>query len=253
MLPLQVAALADKVNSEPGWQKAKNLIDKGTKTGLGAELILLRKSYDSTKETLKKLDSMMVGKMRDEDEIKAAKAEAQKVLDGPVVAGLITRLNAASTKAKAVAKMKLSKGAVKAATDLAAAFDAAKKALEDEKLTDFDAKLNVMAQHYAAQRKDFKPSAIALQQVLLKLEKNPVAASAQGSEFSGAFRGFQNKIGNLPEFKDLYDNKFDGLFIERMDLKKMSDDQVKAEMLKIVSETRAYMKICLERAKAKGY
>jgi hypothetical protein len=89
--------------------------------------------------------------------------------------------------------------------------------------------------------------------MMAKLEKAPVVATAEGTDFSGAFRGFQNKIGNLPEFKDIFDDKFDGLFLERMKWEKMTDEQIKKEMLKIVSETRAYMKICLTRAKEKGY
>lgn len=253
MLPDAVTDLGSQEYSEPGWQKAKSLIDKATKTGLGAELIALRKSYDGAKDTLKKIDVKMVGKLRDEDAIKAAKVEAQKVLSGSVVQGLITHLDTAAKKATTVSKLKLSKGAVKASTAMAAAFRAAKKALEDETLADFDAQLQHMNLLYAAQRKDFKPSAQKLIDTLKKLEDNPVAETAEGTEFSGAFRGFQNKIGNLPEFKDIYDDKFDGLFTERMDLKKMTPEEIKKEMLKIVSETRAYMKVCLVRAKAKGY
>ncbi len=253
MLPQAVVDLGDKQYSEPAWQKAKSLMDKATKTGLGTELIALKKAYDTAKEPLKKLDAGMVGKMKDEKAIKAAKAEAEKVLAGAAVSTLITRLDSAHKKAVATSKLKLSKGAVKAASDMATAFDAAKKALESEKFVDFDNKLQHMAQLYAAQRKDFKPAAQKLAEVLKQLEQHPVAATAQGTEFSGAFRGFQNKIGNLPEFDGLFEDDFDGLFVERMDLKNMTEEQVKTQMLKIVADTRAYMKKCLVRAKEAGY
>jgi uncharacterized protein GlcG (DUF336 family) len=51
----------------------------------------------------------------------------------------------ASEKAKAAAKLKRSSGAVKQATKMAAAFDAAKQALQNAHLSDFDTKLQPMA------------------------------------------------------------------------------------------------------------
>lgn len=253
MLPNSIGDLNGAKYSDASWQKAKSLIDKATKTGLGVELIALKKSYDGAKETLKKLDAGMVPKMRNPDDIKEAKAEAEKTLAGPVVSGLITKIDAAAKKATAVSKMKISKGAIKAATDIANGLNAIKKALEDEKFADFDAKLDHMQKLYDAQRKDFKPAAKLLIDTVAALEKSPVLESIQGTAFSGAYRGFQNKIGNLPEFKDIYDDKFDGLFYERMDTKGKTEEEIKKELLKIATETKAYLKICLVRAKEKGY
>ena len=69
MLPPDVVALGDKDNSEPVWQKSKSLLDKATKTGLGRELLALRKAYDGAEKTLNKIDVGMLGKLRDENAI----------------------------------------------------------------------------------------------------------------------------------------------------------------------------------------
>ena len=96
-----------------------------------------------------------------------------------------------------------------------------------------------------------KAAAKRLIDVLAVVEKAPVLDSLRGTEFSGAYRGFQNK-GKLPEFRDLFDDRFDGMFIERMDTKK-PEPEIRKEILKLVADTRVYVRKFLDRAKQKGY
>jgi hypothetical protein len=253
MLPNIVADLNGAKYSEPAWQKAKSIKDMATKTGLAAELIALKAVYLKAKPVLTKLDAGMLPKIKGPDDLKKAKQTAEDTLAGAEVKALIAKLDVVSKKAAAVAKMKLASSTIKAATDISHGLAAIRLALVNEQFTDFDDKLKKMELLYAAQRKDFKPAAQKLKEVLEHLEKNLVVKSIQGTEFSGAFRGFQNKVGNLPEFLDLFDDSLDGLFVERLDFQNKTEEETKKILMKIVTDTRAYMAKVLKRAKEKGY
>lgn len=69
MLPPDVVALGDKDNSDPSGRNRRACFDKATKTGLGRELLALRKAYDGAEKTLNKIDVGMLGKLRDENAI----------------------------------------------------------------------------------------------------------------------------------------------------------------------------------------
>jgi hypothetical protein len=255
MLPNAVIELGSAKGqySNDAWQKSKTLIDKASKTGLGPFLEDLQKAYASVKDDLKQLDAGMVGKLRDEDEIRAAKKAAQDMLNSSGVKKLIKAIDDAAKKADTVSKGKMSSSAKKAATAIAGGLDSIGDALRGETFADFDAKLAHQAKLYAAQRSDFLAAAKLLQATLKKLASAPVIETCRGTDFSGAFRGFQNKVGNLPELKDLFDPRFDGLVVVNEDLDKKKPEEVRKILLKLVTDTTAYLQKVLKRAKEKGY
>ncbi|MEI7687797.1 MAG: hypothetical protein WCL32_22555 [Planctomycetota bacterium] len=141
----------------------------------------------------------------------------------------------------------------KAAAAIATGAKKMKADLEGEKFADFDKKKKQLHDHYASQRADFKNSVKLLMDLLVKVEAAPTLKSATGTTFSGPFRNFQNKVGNLPEFADLYNDEYDGLIVETANLTKKSPDEVKKILLKLVQDVRNYIAKVLKRAKEKGY
>lgn len=252
MLPDSVTTVRNKEYSEKYWQDHKTLIDKAKKTGLGAELTTLKSAWDGAKDVIKKMDVKMIGKLRNEAEIKQAKADAENTLTDAHVVKLLHALDTASKKADAASKMKLSSAATKTAKNIATGLAGIKHDLENATFTDFDDKLTQLEQAYKAQRQDFSRAAKALMEYLKVIEAKPVLDSISGTKCSGPFRDFQNKVGNLPEFASVYDDSFDGLFVERLP-KNITNEQVKQYCLKLVNDSRAYIKKVLVTAKAKGY
>ena len=239
--------------SDAEWQKAKTPIDKATKTGLGAELVKLQAAYAKAKQPMTKLDAGMVGKLRDEDEVKQAKAEAIKTLASSDVKAFMAALVATAKEASAVSKLKLSSSAKKYAQDAATELQKIKADLDKETFADFDQKLDHMQKLYAAQRTDFKDSVKKLLAVIERLDKTPTLETCKGTDFSGAYRGVQNKIGNLPEFKGVFDGKFDGLWPTSSGLEKKLPDEIKKALQQHAKESRLYVAKILSRAKAAGY
>lgn len=238
--------------TDKSWQKKKLLIDKGHKTGLGAALTKMQSAYNKAKTDLNKIDVRAVGKLRNEDEVRAAKKTAKKTLAGSAIKTLIAELGNVATLADAAAK-KLSPVSKAEAVKIATGVKKMKADLVNEKLTDFDAKEQMLKQHYASQRSDFKNSAKLLADMLKKVDANPTVQSVSGTDFSGAFRNFQNKVGNLPEFSDLFEDEFDGLLVTNEDLAKKTPAEAKKIILKHTQDARTYMAKVLKRAKEKGY
>ncbi len=255
MLPNAVFDLAGSKGkySNDAWQKSKTPIDKASKTGLGPFLDEIQKAYASVKDDLKRLDAGMVGKLGGENEIRAAKKAAQDMLNSSGVKKLIKAIDDAAKKADAVSKGKMSSSAKKAATAIAAGLGSIADALRGETFADFDVKLAHQTKLHADHRGDFLASAKLLQATLKKLAAAPVIDTCRGTEFSGAFRNFQNKVGNLPELKDLFDDRFDGLIIEKENLDKKTPDEVRKILMKLLTDAAAYLQKVLKRAKEKGY
>jgi hypothetical protein len=239
--------------TDANWQKAKSVIDKATKTGLGAEFTKLQAAYAKVKPALMKLDAKMVGKLRDEDAINEAKKQAVAVRDGSDVKAFIAVVNTTATKADAVAKLKLSSAAKTFAQNAATKLKKIKSDIEGETFADFDDLVEHQKKLYAAQRSDFKDSVKKLMAAIDKLEKAPTLQTCAGTEFSGAYRGVQNKIGNLPEFKGVFEDKFDGLWPSKANLDKKPPEEVKKALLNHARESRLYVQKILQRAKDAGY
>jgi hypothetical protein len=255
MLPNAVTKLSNAKGeySNDAWQKSKTPIDKLSKTGLGPYLDDLHKAYASVKDDLKQLDAGMVGKLRDEHEIRAAKKAAQDMLNSSGVKKLIKAIDDAAKKADAVSKGKMSGSAKKAATAIAGGLGSIRDALRGETFADFDALLARKTKLHNDHRGDFLPAAKALQATLTKLKGAPVIETCRGIDFSGPFRNFQNKVGNLSELSDLFDPRFDGLIVVNEDLEKKNPEEVRKILLKLVADTTVYLQKVLKRAKEKGY
>ena len=239
--------------TDANWQKAKSLPDKATKTGLGAEFTKLQAAYAKVKPTLMKLDAKMVGKLRDKDAIAEAKKQAIATRDGSDVKAFLAVAAATATKAEAVAKLKLSSSAKKFAQDAATKLKKIKSDVEGETFQDFDDLAAHQDKLYAAQRTDFKAAVKKLLDVIEKLDKAPTLETTKGTEFSGAYRGVQNKIGNLPEFKGLFEDKFDGLWPQKANLEKKPPEEIKKQLQNHARESRLYVQKILQRAKEAGY
>jgi hypothetical protein len=255
MLPNAVIELGSAKGeySNDAWQKSKTPIDKASKTGLGPYLDDLHKAYVAVKTDLMRLDAGMVGKLNGEEEIRAAKKAAQDMLNSSGVRKLIKAIDDAAKKADAVSKTKISSSAKKGAAKIATELSAMKDALSGQTFTDFDKKIAEQAKSHETQRGNFLASAKLLQATLKKLASAPVIETCRGTEFSGAFRNFQNKVGNLAEFRDIFDPRFDGMVIQHENLEKKTPEQVRQILLALVKDTTIYMEKVLKRAKEKGY
>jgi hypothetical protein len=252
MMPNSVADLGVSTSkyTDASWQKTKLAVDKMHKTGIGVALTAVQNAFKSAKEDLKKLDVMMIGKLRTEDEVRAAKKAAQQTLAGGTVKALITTLGTSSSTIETGAK-KLSIVSKNSALKLATGLRKMKTDLEGEKFADFDKKEQTLNAHYAAQRRDFKNATKLLTDLIRQVDAAPTLQSVSGTTYSGPIRNFQNKVGNLPEFKDIFQGKYDGLIAQKLQGK--TPEAVKTIILAYNQELRNYIAKVVQLAKQKGF
>jgi hypothetical protein len=252
MMPLSVTDLGTSTSkyTDASWQKTKLGVDKIHKTGIGVALTAVQNAYKSAKEDLKKLDVMMIGKLTTEDEVRAKKKVAQQTLAAGTVKTLIATLGTSSSTIETGAK-KLSIISKTAALKLATGLRKMKTDLEGEKFADFDNKETSLRAHYAAQRLDFKNATKLLVDLIRQVDAAPTLKSVSGTTYSGPIRNFQNKVGNLPEFKDIFQDKYDGLIAPKLQGK--TPEAVKSFILAYNQELRNYIAKVVQRAKEKGF